>query len=336
MILAVESSCDDSAIALWDIARRKIVFADRIGQNSFHTQYGGVVPELAARLHAENLPKLLERALPYFDRLKAVAVTNEPGLTVSLAEGVVMAQALVLALGLPLLAIHHIKGHIFSLFIDREAVLPLSALMVSGGHTMLVEAASYTACREVASTLDDSIGEAFDKVAKMLGLGYPGGAVIESLAANGDENRFDFPVPLRGDQRLAFSFSGLKNSVRLAVESCGANGVISDQTRADLAASFQKSAVKHLLDKARNYLSQQHFSRHFGLVGGVSQNQYLRKRFSALCAEFGVEPLFAPLEYCSDNAAMIARCAAEAYALGAFVSPECITITSRSPLKGEN
>jgi N6-L-threonylcarbamoyladenine synthase len=330
VILAIESSCDDSALALVSIADNKIVFEARLSQSKAHTRYGGVVPELAARLHAKNLPKLLTRALPFAKAIKAIAVTNCPGLTVALAEGVVMAQALSLALDAPILPIHHIKGHLMSLFIDKEAAFPLSALMVSGGHTMILEARSHACAQEVGATLDDAIGEAFDKVAKMLNLGYPGGALVENLASGGDENRFDFPLPLRGDKRIAFSFSGLKNSVRLAVMS---RDDADERFKADLCASFQKAAVNHLLDKAALYLNSGVEIRRFGLIGGVSANGYLRRKFGDLCAANGIEPLFAPLEFSGDNAAMIARAAIEAFKVKEFCDAGAIKIYSRRRLE---
>lgn len=332
MILAIESSCDDSALALLETDPIRLVFQERIVQNAEHAPYGGVVPELAARLHAVNLPKLLARITPHLPRVRAVAVTHEPGLTVALAEGVVMAQALALALKVPLIAVNHLKGHLCSLFVEQEALFPFSALMVSGGHTLIVEAKSYADMRQVAASLDDSMGEAFDKVAKMLGLGYPGGPVIEQLAQKGDENRFDFPLPLRNDPRLAFSYSGLKNSVRLAIEALGDPG---EQDRADIAAAFQKAATDHLLFKTRRYLQRARPKR-LGLVGGVSANAYLRERFTDLCAQFGAEPLFAPLSYCSDNAAMIARAALEEYRAGNVTDPAHVVIRSRAPFEKES
>ncbi|MDR2152938.1 MAG: tRNA (adenosine(37)-N6)-threonylcarbamoyltransferase complex transferase subunit TsaD [Helicobacteraceae bacterium] len=328
MILAIESSCDDSAIALIDRQSGAIVFEGKTSQNDAHKPFGGVVPELAARLHAENLPKLLEGAKPYFSRLKAIAVTNEPGLTVALAEGVIMAQSLSLALNLPILPIHHVKGHLYSLFMQSEICFPLSAVMVSGAHTTLIEAEDFSRFNQAAISLDDAFGEAFDKTAKALNLDYPNGAALEAMALKGDENRFDFPLPLKNDPRLAFSFSGLKNSVRLTIESFG---VATAQTKADIAASFQKTAIAHLLDKTRRYMQRARPKR-MGLIGGASANATLRERFGALCREFNCEPLFAPLKYCGDNAAMIAKAAVDAYDLALFCDPSKIAIRSRSPL----
>ncbi|MDR0664460.1 MAG: tRNA (adenosine(37)-N6)-threonylcarbamoyltransferase complex transferase subunit TsaD [Helicobacteraceae bacterium] len=332
MILAIESSCDDSAIALIDRQNLNVVFEGKTSQNDAHKPFGGVVPELAARLHAENLPKLLEGAKPHFPQVEALAVTNEPGLTVALAEGVIMAQALSLALNKPILPINHIKGHIYSLFIGKADDFPLSAVMVSGGHTLIIEAEDFARVSQAAISLDDAFGEAFDKVAKALSLTYPNGAALEIAARSGDENRFDFPLPLKNDPRLAFSFSGLKNSVRLAIESQKA---IDGQTKADIAASFQKAAIAHLLDKTRRYM-QKARPKKMGLIGGASANAALRDRFGALCGEFDCEPLFAPIEYCGDNAAMIARAAIDAYDRGLFCDPSEIKIRSRVLLSYAN
>jgi N6-L-threonylcarbamoyladenine synthase len=331
VILALESSCDDSAISVIEIESGAILFERTISQNEAHSGFGGVVPELASRLHAENLPKLIADAASYLPRLKAVAVTNAPGLTVSLAEGVAAAQAISLAMRIPMLAINHIKGHLYSLFIDRAATFPLLTLMISGGHTALIAAYGYDRMSEIAATLDDSIGEVFDKAAVMLGAGYPGGAVIENLALEGDENRFSFPMALKNDKRFAFSFSGLKNSLRLLLERLGA---IDDQTRRDIAASFQKALFCHLLERTRLFLSHRPCdAEYFGAVGGVSANRRLRLAFEALAAEFGLKPLFAPLKYCSDNAAMIARAALEAYRSGDFCDPSKVAIASRISLE---
>ncbi|MDR1451096.1 MAG: tRNA (adenosine(37)-N6)-threonylcarbamoyltransferase complex transferase subunit TsaD [Helicobacteraceae bacterium] len=328
MILAIESSCDDSAIALIDIQTLNIVYEAKTSQNEAHKPFGGVVPELAARLHAENLPKLLTGVKPYLSNVKAIAVVNEPGLTVALAEGVIMAQSLSIALKLPVLPIHHIKGHLYSLFLQKPTDFPLSAAMVSGGHTLLIEAQDYSRVRQTAISLDDALGEAFDKAAKMLNLDYPNGSALEAAALLGDENRFGFPLPLKNDPKLAFSFSGLKNSLRLAIESLNA---IDAQTAADMAASFQKAAIAHLLDKTRSYMRRAR-PKKMGLIGGASANKTLRKRFAAACQEFDCAPLFAPIEYCGDNAAMIARAAIEAYERGLFCDPSKIQIRSRAPL----
>lgn len=223
MILAIESSCDDSSIALFDIKNLKLVHHKKISQDEEHSKFGGVVPELAARLHTAALPKLLEEVKSNFKDIKAIAVTNEPGLSVSLVGGVSMAKALSVALNAPLIAVNHLLGHIYSLFLESEAKFPLGVLLVSGGHTMILDIDEKGKITTLAATMDDSFGESFDKVAKMLDLGYPGGVHVEKAAKNGSE-RFSFTVPLIGDKRLAYSFSGLKNQVRTQIEELRRDG----------------------------------------------------------------------------------------------------------------
>lgn len=311
MILSIESSCDDSSIAVTGINNYKLHFHKKISQDKEHSVYGGVVPELASRLHAVALPRILEEAKPLFPELKAIAITNEPGLSVTLMEGVMMAKSLSLSLNLPLIPINHLKGHIYSLFIEKESFFPMTVLLVSGGHTMLIEAYSHNDMRLVGSTGDDSFGESFDKTAKMLDLGYPGGPIVESYAKEGDENRFPFTIPLSQSKEIAFSFSGLKNAVRLAIESCQP---LSEQDKKDVCASFQKTATAHILQKVKKYFKNSP-PRHFAIVGGASANVYLRNKVEALCSEFGAELHLAPLAFCSDNAAMIGRCAIPEYHL---------------------
>ncbi len=333
MILSIESSCDDSSIAITDIESKKLLFHKKISQEIDHSVYGGVVPELASRLHAVALPNILKECEPFFKDLKAIAVTNEPGLSVTLMEGVIMAKALALSLDLPLLGIHHLKGHVYSLFIEQEIAFPLTVLLISGGHTQIMEVSGFDDMKVVAASSDDSFGESFDKVAKMMGLGYPGGPIIETLAKEGDPNRFDFPIPLAKSPRMEFSYSGLKNAVRLAVESVEVDGVVAKQDQCDIAASFQKAATAHLLQKTKKYLKQK--SRKggtFAIVGGASANLYVRSAFEELCESFAMTTSFAPLKYCSDNAAMIGRAAIEAYHENMFVSIDALKIQPKSPL----
>jgi N6-L-threonylcarbamoyladenine synthase len=313
LILSIESSCDDSSIAITEIETRKLVFHQKISQESEHAVYGGVVPELASRLHAEALPKILEACRPWFGQLKAVAVTNAPGLSVTLVEGVTMAKALSLALHLPLIGVNHLKGHIYSLFIEKETSFPVTVLLVSGGHTQVIEVESLERMQTVMRTMDDSFGESFDKVAKMMGLGYPGGPVIEKLAQKGDRERYPFPIPLQKRGELAFSYSGLKNAVRLAVEAG------SETDYPDIAASFEHIAVEHLVRKLRKYFKTRPPKR-FAIVGGASANLYLRGRIEHLLAPYGATLLLAELKYCSDNAAMIGRIAVDLYARKAFTA----------------
>ena len=236
------------------------------------------------------MPKILEECRPWLGQVKAVAVTNAPGLSVTLIEGVTMAKALSLTLKIPLIGVNHLKGHIYSLFIEKETAFPLTVLLVSGGHTQLIEAESITRMQTVMRTMDDSFGESFDKVAKMMGLGYPGGPVIEKLALGGDRERYPFPIPLQKRGELAFSYSGLKNAVRLAIEA----GEKSDYP--DIAASFEYIATEHLVRKLRKYFKA-HPPKRFAIVGGASANRYLRGRIEALLKPFNAELLLAEMKY---------------------------------------
>jgi N6-L-threonylcarbamoyladenine synthase len=325
MILSIESSCDDSSIAITEIATKKLIYHKKISQELEHSVYGGVVPELASRLHAEALPRILEECSPWFPHLKAVAVTNEPGLGVTLIEGVTMAKALSISLNIPILPINHLKGHIYSLFIEKEATLPITVLLVSGGHTQLIEVTSYSEMETVATTMDDSYGESFDKVAKMMALGYPGGPLIEKLAHSGDSSKMSFTVPLWQSPLIAFSYSGLKNQVRLAVEANESSAY------PDIAAAFQKTATEHLIQKLKKYFKS-HPPKRFAIVGGASANLYLRERVMELLAPHKAELFLSELTYCSDNAAMIGRASLEAYAEKAFLSCSDITINPRCKL----
>ena len=327
MILSIESSCDDSAIAITEIATNKLLYHKKISQEEQHSCYGGVVPELASRLHAIALPEILKETKPYFSKLKAIAVTNQPGLGVTLLEGIAMAKVLASLLGIPLIPVHHLKGHIYSLFIEKESTLPLLVLLISGGHTQVIRVESFERMEILATSVDDSVGESFDKCAKMMGLGYPGGPLIEALALKGDEDRFDLPVPLRNSPLIAFSLSGLKNAVRLKVEACGGKENMNEQDRSDLSASFQKAVKLHLLQKSKKIFAKEDI-KDFAIVGGASANKYIRAAYEKLCKEFGKTLHVAPLEYCSDNAAMIGRYAIEAYEKKQFIDPNEIDIVS--------
>ena len=320
-----------------------LVHYEKISQEEEHAKYGGVVPELAARLHTAALPAVILRAKEHFKALKAIAVTNEPGLSVSLLPGIVAAKALSTALNLPLISVNHLVGHIYSLFLSKPIKLPLGVLLVSGGHTMILDISENGVISVLGATSDDSFGESFDKSAKMLGLGYPGGPQIQNLALKGDDRAYDFSLPLKGTKRLEYSFSGLKNQVRLAClelensripnensripsenskipsenskfpsENSRIPSEIPSQQKANIAASFERVACLHIIDRLKLAFSSQKWAR-FGVVGGASANLRLRGMLESLCASYDCELLFAPLEYCSDNAAMIARAAVAKY-----------------------
>lgn len=324
-VLSIESSCDDSSIAITNIQTKELVYHKKISQELQHSVYGGVVPELAARLHIEALPKILEETKEYFPKLSAVAVTNAPGLSVTLMEGVTMAKALSSSLNLPLIAVNHLKGHIYSLFIEKDEILPCTILLVSGGHTQIIEANSLTDMQIKATTIDDSFGESFDKVSKMMNLGYPGGPVVQEYALKGDENRFELPIPLRQSPKIEFSYSGLKNAVRLHIEKLGE---LNEQDKADICASFQKTAVAHIMQKTKK-LFKQNAPKHFAIVGGASANIYLRGQIEDLCKQYGTTLHLSELKYCSDNAAMIGRVAIEQYKQEDFIPIDEIDVQSR-------
>jgi len=332
MILSIESSCDDSALAITRIADHTLLHHSKISQELEHAHYGGVVPELASRLHATALPRLLEGAKPYLNDLKAVAITTQPGLAVTLNEGLMMAKTLAVFQKLPLIPVHHLKGHIYSLFIDKPTRFPMLVILISGGHTMVLRVQAIDDMEILATSMDDSVGEAFDKTAKMMGLGYPGGPIIEKLALEGDEERFDLPVPLRNSPLIAFSLSGLKNAVRLVVEKLGGHETMTYQDQCDLAASFQLAIKRHLIQKTKKLFGTEPI-RDVALVGGASANLYLRDAFEALCTQHGKTLHVAPLEYCADNAAMIGRYGIDAYRQSLFEDPHTVTITPNRKLQ---
>ncbi len=325
MILSIESSCDDSSIAITEIESKKLLFHKKISQEKEHASYGGVVPELAARLHAQALPNILKECEPYFKDLKAIAVTSEPGLSVTLMEGVTMAKALALSLELPLIRVNHLKGHIYSLFLEQEDQLPCMVLLVSGGHTQIIDVQSLNDMKIIGSTSDDSFGESFDKVAKMLDLGYPGGPIVQEYAQKGDADKYDFPIPLRQSPKIEFSYSGLKNAVRMAIQK---EEEMTEEVRANICASFQKTAVAHIMQKLKK-LFKTNPPKKFAIVGGASANINLRTQIQELCDKNDCELFLAPLQFCSDNAAMIGRVAIEQYKIDDFTPIHDVQIHSK-------
>ena len=328
MILSIESSCDDSAISITEIETNKLLFHKKISQEIEHSIYGGVVPELAARLHAEALPSILAQCEAYFSKLKAVAVTSTPGLAVTLVEGVTLAKAVAVALDIPIIGVNHLIGHIYSLFIEKETQFPLTVLLVSGGHTQVMEVKSLQEIKTVAKSMDDSFGESFDKVAKMMHLSYPGGPLIQELAKDGDRYKHNFTVPLHQSPLIAFSYSGLKNAVRLAV--------LEEEKKEnpdfkDIAASFEHIATKHITMKLKKYFKTNK-PKTFAIVGGASANLYLRSQIEELLKPHHANLLLSELRYCSDNAAMIGRVAVDMYRAKMFSSLETLDIAPRSNL----
>jgi N6-L-threonylcarbamoyladenine synthase len=311
LVLGIETSCDETAAAVVsDTApyiRSNIVFS----QLAEHRPYGGIVPEVAARAHLTHLDPMIERALDEacvgFDDLDAVAATGGPGLIGGVIVGVTEAKAIALARGLPFVAVNHLEGHALSARLIAPVEFPFLLLLVSGGHCQLQIVEGIGRYRRLGTTIDDAAGEAFDKGAKLLGLGYPGGPAIERAAATGDAKRISLPRPMIGRDGCDFSFSGLKTALRVAVEKREA---LSATDQADLAASLQESIVASLADRTRRAIAvfRKEYPNGKTLVvaGGVAANTALRGRLTDLAAKAGLGFVAPPLSLCTDNGAMIA------------------------------
>lgn len=313
-ILGIESSCDETAAAVVE-DRLRVLSNVVASQHEVHARYGGVVPELAARRHVENLgpvvTEALERAGTGLDRIDAIAVTRGPGLIGSLLVGVCAAKAMAWQRRLPLVMVNHIEGHIRSAFIENPAIgFPAIALVVSGGHTALYLCPEEGVYRRIARTRDDAAGEAFDKVAKLLRLGYPGGPVIDRLSETADEHAHPFPTATMKDGSLDFSFSGLKTAVRrrtmrLGLDRPRSDGEEASQEIRDLVASFQRAAVGALVDTTVRACAREEV-RTVVVAGGVACNRRLRRAFADAAAVHGIEVHLPSPAYTTDNAAMIA------------------------------
>ncbi len=322
MILAIETSCDETAVAVLR-GRAELLASEVASQIDLHKVYGGVVPEAASRQHLRELPWLLDHALETagvpLGQVDAFAATSGPGLASSLMIGAAVAKGLALGKGKPYLGINHLEGHLLSPFFGSErGVRPAVGLIVSGGHTLLIDLAGFRQYRRLGSTLDDAAGEAFDKVGKLLGLPYPGGPEIDRLAREGDPARFDLPRSMLGSGDFAFSFSGLKTAVRYLLPRIGLDPAASGgepQLLRDVCASFQAAVVEVLVKKT--LLAAREARRDtVAISGGVSMNSGLREAFTRACAERGLELLLASPALCTDNAAMIAAVAGLALAAG--------------------
>jgi N6-L-threonylcarbamoyladenine synthase len=306
IVLGIETSCDETAAAVLE-GGRKVLSSVVASQDDVHGPYGGVVPELASRRHLEVLTPVLRRALETagvgLADIEGIAVTQGPGLVGSLLVGCSAAKAIAYARGLPLVGVNHLEGHIYAAFLEEPPPLyPFLALVVSGGHTALYLARACGQYERIGQTRDDAAGEAFDKVAKLLGLGYPGGPVIERVGAAGDPRAIAFPTAHMSDGAPDFSFSGIKTAVSLYVRRAGA--LRPDQV-ADVAASFQATVVKMLVRKAIRAAHASGVHR-LVLTGGVAANSALREALGRECAERGWELHIPSRRLCTDNAAMIA------------------------------
>jgi len=317
LILGIETSCDETGVALYDTGRGLLAEALH-SQVDLHALYGGVVPELASRDHVRRLLPLaqlaLERAGCRIDDVDLVAFTQGPGLGGALLVGASVASGIALALGRPAVGIHHLEGHLLSpLLAEPRPEFPFVALLVSGGHTQLMRVDAVGRYALLGETQDDAAGEAFDKTATLLGLGYPGGPALATLAAHGNPRRFDFPRPMLASGDLDFSFSGLKTAVLTRVRALPA---LEDSMRADLAASFQEAIVDVLASKCMAALEREGLQR-LVVAGGVGANARLRDRLVAEAGKRGARVFFPPLELCTDNGAMIAFAAALKHPQGA-------------------
>ena len=303
IVLGIESSCDETAAALVDSDRR--ILAQRIAsQDEEHRPYGGVVPEIAARAHAERLTPLIAATLAdagmSLSDLDAIAATAGPGLIGGVMVGLVSAKALAMASDKPLIAINHLEGHALSpRLADPALEFPYLLLLVSGGHCQILLVEGVGHYRRLGTTIDDALGEAFDKTAKILGLGFPGGPAVERLAASGDARKVSLPRPLLGTAEPHFSFAGLKSAVLRAKDS----GLHAD---ADIAASFQLAAVDCIIDRTRKALGLIDRPTALVVAGGVAANQAVRSALEGLAGAYGLAFVAPPLALCTDNAAMIA------------------------------
>ncbi|NYT36606.1 tRNA (adenosine(37)-N6)-threonylcarbamoyltransferase complex transferase subunit TsaD [Allopusillimonas soli] len=314
IILGFESSCDETGVAL--VSTEKGLLAHALHtQIAMHQAYGGVVPELASRDHIRRVLPLTRQALGQagmtLDDVDAIAYTAGPGLAGALLVGASVAQSLAWARGLPAIAIHHLEGHLLSpLLADPRPDFPFVALLVSGGHTQLMRVDGVGSYELLGETLDDAAGEAFDKTAKLMGLGYPGGPALSRLAEQGDAGRYDLPRPMLHSQDLDFSFSGLKTAVLTRIKTLEkAHGSLPDGERAHLAAATEAAIVDVLAAKSLKALKQTGLKR-LVVAGGVGANRHLRERLQQALRRLDGRAYFPPLDLCTDNGAMIAYAAA--------------------------
>ncbi|KEC56004.1 tRNA (adenosine(37)-N6)-threonylcarbamoyltransferase complex transferase subunit TsaD [Bartonella koehlerae] len=330
-LLGIETSCDETATAVIEhtIGEKYQILSNIVwSQTDHHAPYGGVVPEIAARAHVEILDDLILKALrnahTKLKDIDAIAVTSGPGLVGGLLVGVMSAKALSLATGKPFIGVNHLEGHALTAVLTHNVHFPYLLLLVSGGHTQTILVHGVGNYQRLGTTIDDALGEAFDKTAKLLSLPYPGGPAIEKAALLGNKNRIPLPRPLKGEKRLDFSFSGLKTAVRQAAT---AISPLTESDIADIAASFQAAVTDTVYDRV--HLALQHFtqqyplSRHQGprppalvVAGGVAANQAIRLTLQELADQQGFEFIAPPLSLCTDNAAMIAFAGAQRLARG--------------------
>lgn len=313
-ILAIESSCDETSVSIIKNGCKEISTIV-LSQMDTHANYGGVVPEIASRMHIENITMVIEdclnKANMTMDNIDAIAVTYGPGLIGSLLIGVMAAKTLAYIYNKPLVPVHHIAGHIYANNLVKEMEFPLIALVVSGGHTELVYMKEHYSFEVIGSTLDDAVGEAYDKVARIIDLPYPGGPNIDKLALEGNDT-YDLPIPL-DDDSFNFSFSGLKSAVINLAHNETQRG--NEIRKADLALSFENRVIDILSKKTMRALHEYNVKKLI-VAGGVSANRWLRDKLAELCEKDGVNLIIPEMKYCTDNAAMIGAAGYFAYKLG--------------------
>lgn len=332
-ILGIETSCDETAAAVVcdeGVYSKRLLSNVIVSQIKDHQKYGGVVPEIAARSHLYYLPRVVQKALDdahtTLNDIDYIAVTAGPGLIGGVFVGVLFAKGLSFSLNKPCYGINHLQGHALVPRMLNDIAFPFLLLLVSGGHCQFLKVNNIHSFELLGETIDDSIGEAFDKSAKMMGLPYPGGPEIEKLALSGDEMAFDLPRPLYHEKNANFSFSGLKTAVKNIVDK---NQPISLQFKQDMAASFQRVVGDVLVKKAQFILNHHHLER-FVIAGGVAANQYLKNRLNTLCIAKNIQLFTPPINLCTDNAAMIGWAAMEQYQAG--ILPSDFQPKSRWPL----
>ena len=315
-VLGIETSCDDTGVAIFDTDQGLLAHV-LYSQIETHQEYGGVVPELAARDHIRKVLPLIDAVLAQAqcesESIDGIAYTCGPGLAGALLAGSAVAKGLAFAWNIPAVGVHHMEGHMLAPMLEDDAPeFPFVALLVSGGHTLLANVEGIGKYKILGQTLDDAVGEAFDKTAKILGLGYPGGPAISKAALSGDIERFDFPRPMSKKPGMDFSYSGLKTRALLTVqkEQAESNGILSEQAIADIAAGFQEAAVDTLIIKSKRALQETGNCRLI-VAGGVGANLRLRTGLAELSDELKVKVYFPRIEFCTDNGAMIAFAGAQ-------------------------